>query len=152
MFKDIQIIHPPQLGPNIFHGHLMLRIVIDRIMYGQDVDVTMNADRSVRITERRRRTSPSAVLRKPPESEDILLFLALRVGTVEVWDISAGTLEPNARFFERRVSRLLTHPGGLSRTKLCSSVSLLGANSELLQGTTNPSHSGEQEGPQTLLP
>jgi hypothetical protein len=46
MLKNIQIIHPPQLGPDIFHGHLMARISIYRIMYGQNVNVTMNADRS----------------------------------------------------------------------------------------------------------
>jgi len=46
MLKNIQVIHPPQLGPDVIHGHLMARVSIYRIMYGQDVYVTVNADRS----------------------------------------------------------------------------------------------------------
>jgi len=46
MLKNIQIIHPPQLGPDVIHGHLMARVSIYRIMYGQDVYMTVNADRS----------------------------------------------------------------------------------------------------------
>ena len=78
MFKDIQVVHPLQPGPDIFHGHLMPRIAVGVVMYGQDMDVTMNPDRPVRITERKRKTLPSTVSRKSPESEDILPFLVLR--------------------------------------------------------------------------
>ena len=46
MFENLQIIHPPQLGPNIFHGHLVPRIAVYRIMYRQNVYVTVDADGS----------------------------------------------------------------------------------------------------------
>jgi hypothetical protein len=46
MLKNIQIIHLAQLGPNILHGHLEPGITVYRIMYGQNVYVTMNADGS----------------------------------------------------------------------------------------------------------
>ena len=45
MLKNIQVIHPPQLGPDFVHGHLMARVSIYRIMYGQDVYMAVNADR-----------------------------------------------------------------------------------------------------------
>ena len=46
MLKNIQVIHLPQLGPDILHGHLKPRITVYRIMDGQNVYVTMNADGS----------------------------------------------------------------------------------------------------------
>ena len=46
MFKNIQVIHLPQLGPDILHGHLEPRVTVYRIMYGQNVYVTMNANGS----------------------------------------------------------------------------------------------------------
>ena len=46
MFKNIQVVHLPQLGPDILHGYLVPRITVYRIMYGQNVYVTMNADGS----------------------------------------------------------------------------------------------------------
>ena len=46
VFKDIQVIYPPQLSPNILHGNLMPCISIYRIVYGQNVYVTMDADGS----------------------------------------------------------------------------------------------------------
>ena len=46
MFKNIQVIHLPQLGPDILHGHLEPRVAVYRIVYGQNVYVTVDADGS----------------------------------------------------------------------------------------------------------
>jgi len=46
MFENIQVVHRPQLGPNVLHGHLKPRITVYRIMNGQNVYVTMDADGS----------------------------------------------------------------------------------------------------------
>ena len=46
MFKNIQIVHLPQLGPNVLHGNLESGIAVYRIVYRQNVYVTVNADRS----------------------------------------------------------------------------------------------------------
>jgi hypothetical protein len=44
MFESIQIVHLAQLGPKVLHGHLIPCITVYRIVHGQDVRVTMNAD------------------------------------------------------------------------------------------------------------
>ena len=42
VLESVQVIHPIQLGPNFFHGHLKPRVAVYRIMNGQDVDMSMN--------------------------------------------------------------------------------------------------------------